>query len=282
MVAYADDCQIIVTAKTLIQLKKKIEKVIAKAQQWYEANSMKNNTGKTEVLVLNPGRKMKTMFKVKVIDDDKPIEIETKPTIKVLGVHLDQQLDWKKQVNGIKKKAMNSIRKLNRVNSILPLKYRIQLYKTLVEPHFSYADVVWGGCGITNAKSLQIAQNFAARSMLGMKKTDSATAALNKLHLLNLKQRRMVHETVFVHKSLLNKHPEDINLSYQQHLPRGNTRHAAAEKFNIPTHHTAKYEHSPIYRTIAAWNRVPSSIPTGDIKKHKIEYQKLLRNLTKA
>ena len=135
VVAYADDCQLIVTAKTLTQLKKKIEKVIAKAQQWYEANSMKNNTGKTEVLVLNPGRKMKTMFKVKVIDDDKPIEIETKPTIKVLGVHLDQQLDWKKQVNGIKKKAMNSIRKLNRVNSILPLKYRIQLYKTLVEPH---------------------------------------------------------------------------------------------------------------------------------------------------
>ena len=277
MVAYADDIQLIVDASNIKQLKKKIEKVIKTAQKWYESNSMKNNIGKTEILVINSG-KAKIQFKIKVIDEGKPVIIDTKSTIKILGVHIDQNLNWKKQVNYVKRKSMNAIRNLNRLNNLLPVKYRIQLYYSLVEPHFSYGDVVWGGCGVIQAKSLQLAQNFAARSILGMKKTDSATTALHKLKFLNLQQRRTVHEVVFAHKSLENKHPDNINRKYHDQLPTGNTRSAIARKLNIPKHQTAKFEQSPFYRTIKAWNSVPSYIDQGDINKHKTTYQQLLIN----
>ena len=162
----------------------------------------------------------------------------------------------------------------------MPTKLKTQLYTSLVEPHFSYADVAWGGCGVTNAKNLQLAQNFAARSILGMKKSASATIALRKLKLLNLQQRRTVHETVFTHKSLLNKHPANINCIYQQHLPTGNTRGATSGRLNIPKHKTAKYEHSPLFRTIKTWNAVPAHIEKGDIRKHKAAYQRFLINST--
>ena len=173
---------------------------------------------------------------------------------------------------------MNIIRNLNRINHLLPVKLRLQLYNSLVEPHFSYADVAWGGCGVTNAKSLQLAQNFAARSILGMKKSDSAKTALHKLTLLNLQQRRTVHEAVFTHKSLLNKHPENINTTYQKQLPKRNTRGVTAMKLNIPKHKTAKYEQSPLYRTIKSWNAVPTHIDKTDVKKHKTAHQQLLLN----
>ena len=61
---------------------------------------------------------------------------------------------------------------------------------------------------------------------------------------------------------------------------KANTRNAAAVKFNIPKHTTTKYEQSPLYRTITAWNAVPSTIETGDVKKHKRNYQRLLINKT--
>ena len=37
------------------QLKQKIEKVISLAQKWYENNSMKNNIGKSEIMVMSKG-----------------------------------------------------------------------------------------------------------------------------------------------------------------------------------------------------------------------------------
>ena len=111
-----------------------------------------------------------------------------------------------------------------------------------------------------------------------MKKTDSATTALHKLKFLNLQQRRTVHEVVFAHKSLENKHPDNINRKYHDQLPTGNTRSAIARKLNIPNHQTAKFEQSPFYRTIKAWNSVPSYIDQGNINKHKTTYQQLLIN----
>ena len=77
MVAYADDTQLVVDAKNMNQLKAKIDEVIKTAQRWYEANSMKNNIGKTEILVLNPSRTKRKTFKIKVIDEGKPVIIET-------------------------------------------------------------------------------------------------------------------------------------------------------------------------------------------------------------
>ena len=273
--AYADDTQLITEAKNLNQLKRKVENIIKTAQKWYESNSMKNNIDKTEVLILNPGRE-KPKLKIVITNEGQPIVIKSKEVIKVLGVKIDQQLNWKNQVNSTKKKAMNSIRNLNRVNSLLPKKLRVQLYKSLIEPIFSYADVAWGGCGIVNANSLQLAQNFAARSILGMKKSDSATTALKKLNFLNLKQRRLVHETVFAHKSILNAHPTTLNQIYQQQQSTANTRSATRGKLNVPKHRTSKYEDSPFYRTLTAWNAAPTELPIGDVKKHKAAFQQLL------
>ena len=53
MISYADDCQIVVSDGSMRELKIKIEHVIRQAQNWYNENSMKNNIGKTEILIIN-------------------------------------------------------------------------------------------------------------------------------------------------------------------------------------------------------------------------------------
>ena len=276
MVAYADDTQLVVYAKNLSQLKMKIEQVIKTAQAWYEANSMKNNIGKTEILILSPGKAKRNTFKIKVIDEGKPVIIKPQSSIKILGIHIDENINWKKQINAVKRKSMNTIRNINRVNHLLPIKHRIQLYKALIEPHFSYGDIVWGGCSKSSASSLQKAQNFAARSILGKKKSYSASTALTELKFLNLEQRRTVHAAVFSHKSLLQKHPQNLNSTYKNQLSTANTRSAANMKLTIPKHRTSRYERSPLYRSILAWNATPSSIPIGNLNKHKNMYQQHL------
>ena len=119
---------------------------------------MKNNIGKTEVLVINT-RKAQYNITVKVKDEKEMIEIKPKETIKILGVHLDRNMSWKRQINETRKKASNAIRNIHRVNRMVPIKQRVQLYNALVTPHFNYSDVIWGGCGIVNSKRLQVTQN---------------------------------------------------------------------------------------------------------------------------
>jgi hypothetical protein len=71
---------------------------------------------------------------------------------------------------------------------LLPIKVKIHLYNALITPHFDCADVVSGGCGKTNCKKLQLALNFAAKSITGNRKHDTATNSLQKLKFLNLQQ----------------------------------------------------------------------------------------------
>ena len=280
IVAYADDTQLLVEATNLKQLLKKIEDLIQTAQKWYSKNSMKNNIGKTEVLIINNKKANLKNINIKVNDDGEVIEIKPKSHIKILGVLIDDKLNWTKQVNSVKRNALNSIRNLHRINHLLPTKLKVNLYNSLVSPYFDYADVVWGGCSKENSRKLQLAQNFAVKSITGNKKFDSATNSFEKLKFLKLHQRRTIHETVFTHKSILNLNPTNINSDYLQQRPTSNTRNSEMGKLNLPRHQTARYENSPLYRTIKSWNSCPNDIPTENIKIHKTSFQKYLLNKT--
>ena len=279
ILSYADDTQILVDADSKKELKCKIENVITIAQSWYDSNSMKNNIGKTEILILKIGKWKKEELKIKVIQDKKPVIIKPSSEIKVLGIVIDSKLNWDAQVKSIRNKSLNVTRNLHRINHTLPIKQRIQLYTSLTEPHFSYGDVIWGGCGVVNSQKLQIVQNFAAKSITGNKKRDSATKSLEKLKFLKLYQRRNIHECVFAHKSLTNNNPENICTTYQNQQSSANTRLAASHKLIPPKHRTSKYQHSPLYRTVTSWNQC-NLATFGDVPKHKRLLQKQLITIT--
>ena len=150
------------------------------------------------------------------------------------------------------------------------------LYNTLITPIFNYADIIWGGCNKNHGKRLQVTQNFAARSILGKSKYDSGKAALRELKLLNLEQRRVIHESVFAHKALSEKLPINIQSRYKLYLPKLSTRRSKLRKLNIPQHSLTKFKKSPIYRTITSWNKAPSTLPFGKINPHKKGFQKYL------
>ena len=280
IISYADDTQIIVEAKKMEQLKQKIEKVITTAQKWYKNNSMKNNIGKTEVIVFSSNQKQNIKLSINVVDEGEQVIIKSKSSIKILGIILDSNLNWEKQVNAIKK-AFNVTRNIHRINHLLPEKQRIKLYHALISPQFSYADIIWGGCRQKDSRRLQSVQNFAAKSITGHRKYDSATNSLKQLNFLNLHQRRQVHENVFSHRGLLQQSSANINSQYMEYTSKANTRHAEKKKLRLPKHKTAKFERSPLYRTISSWNAHPT-FSFGNIEQQKTELQKHLITINAA
>ena len=276
--AYADDTQLVIQASSQDELIGKIQKALCSAQDWYQQNSMLNNSGKTKILVFKQS-KINKDFKVILpweSEDGKPIILKPKPHIKVLGVFIDKNLSWSKHINILKRRTMNITRNLHRINYLLPKEHRLALYNALISSHFNYADIIYGGCSKKLSNSLQIVQNFASKSITGHKKYDSATASLRQLKLLTLKQRRTVHEVVFAHKVLKEKIPLNIYNIYQNHFSKSTTRFAKQNKLRLPIHKTTKFERSPLYRTISAWNNTPTHIPKENVQTHKKLLQKYL------
>ena len=239
---------------------------------------MKNNVDKTEILIIG-NQKEKT--EIEIINNGKPMFIKPKEEIKILGIYIDENLNWNKQIKYVKKKSMNAILNLNRMKHILPERTKILLYNAIVTPHFSYADVVWNGCSKANSTKLQAAQNFALRIIKNKRKRESTTGILKELNFLNLKQKRQVHEAVFIKKALMNKLSHNITYKYLEHLPNEKTRQAEQGKLNLPKHRTTKYEKSPLYRTIKTWNNIPESISENQPNLLKRKYQTyLIQNRT--
>ena len=282
--SYADDSQFIIAAKNQKELTKKIEEIIKMAHRWYSQNCMKANQGKTEILVVNKGNIRTENMKIKVQEKGKLKILRPSKFIKVLGILIDENLNWRKQVLKVRKSASNTIRKLHRINHLLPIDIKIQLYNALVVPHFDYADVIWGGCSTQMSRKLQITQNFAVKSITGAKKFDHVTESYEKLKFLNLQQRRDIHQAVFTHKSLLHNHPNDICQMYFQQCPKRNTRGSHSAILNYPPHKTHKYEQSPFYRCLKSWNNIPENImknTTTKAFKNSVQRDLIQKQFTK-
>ena len=273
--AYADDTQLLVTAKTISELKIKIKSAIDTAQFWFEKNLMKINTDKTKILIFNTSPETKDI-KIEIKFENKIIELKSELFVEILGIFIDPNLNWKKQVRRIKRNAMGKIRNLRRFLYMLPLQQKINLYNAIVSPQFDYGDVLWGGCNQKEVNSLQRIQNFAIKSILGKKRKYSVKKCMKKLKFLNLEQRRKIHLTVFTHKAILNKSSTNLHEKISNYLPKFNTRNSTNKNLTIPAHNTSKFKRSPLYKMIEAWNDTPNHLPKDNIKLHKTHYQKFL------
>ena len=259
VVSYADDCQFLVTGRTPAVVKQKLEQIIEKANAWYKKNSLMSNPTKTEVIIFTPTKSNKIPT-ISCSEHGKKFDLNVSKNLKILGVHIDSNMKWDLQITKLRSKTMGIVRHLHRINKLLPLKSKLKLYDSLVASHFNYADVVWSGCNQASKKKLQTVQNFALKSILGMRKSESATQALEKLKYLNLEEKRQIHEAVFTQKVLSDKMPKNLTGEYKKLLPNRNNRSANDSTLNIPIHKTVKYESSVLYRTVKAWNTTNTDI----------------------
>ena len=273
---YADDMQILVHGSNINEMQVKLEAAIKKANNYYNENSLLCNPTKTEIILFGTEHQIAKQNKLQITVRN---ETETKVLtgdkhIKILGVYLDQHLNWNKHISFVKQKATNSIRMLHRINHCLPRKQQRILYNSLVVPHFSYADIIWTNCGRKNIQKLQLAQNFAAKSMLGKSKRSSASSALKTLELIPLEQKRQIHLAVHVKKTLVGNTTENIQKMYLNQLSRDNSRSAIRGDLTYPKHRSKQYSDGTFYTSLKIWNSIPLHLRDNNLNNFKTELQK--------
>ena len=236
-----------------------------------------SNPAKTEVIIFTPGRKQQKTPTITVYEEGKKIELQSSKTLKVLGIHVDNKMNWDAQIHQLRSKTIGTVKHLHRVNEIVPMKSKLQLYDSLVASQLTYGDIIWSGCSESNKKKLQTVQNFALKSIIGMRKHDSASEAHRILKYLDLEEKRKIHQAVFAHKALNGKTPVPITKEYSDLKSYEDHRSAMKGNLKIPAHKKSIYQRSVLYRTVKIWNSTDPNIRKEETTRFKQELQRTMQ-----
>ena len=104
---------------------------------------------------------------------------------KILGVNVDQNLQWTNQFQYVCKKISSYTWLLSYIHSYLTMKHRSLFYKAYIQPHFNYCNIVRGNSSNYNVSQITKLQKRFCKIILGTE--------YSKLESV---QRRLHHENM--------------------------------------------------------------------------------------
>ena len=134
----ADDNTFFACDVMLEEVIRRLEHDALIALEWFEINYMKMNAGKCHLLIGGDKSRSEHIF-IKV---GEKIIWESNDE-KLLGVIIDDNLNFNKHITNLCKKANRKISALIRVARYLTIKQRRELMNSFITSHFSYSSLVW-------------------------------------------------------------------------------------------------------------------------------------------
>ena len=133
---FADDTAILCHAKNEANLQLIAEDTLNKTDQYMKQNRLTLNEKKTELMVFR-NEKLPIIETV----DFKGHRLEASEKCRYLGVIIDRELTYQNQLNKVISKMASAIRSLYLVRYQVPLKTRINLFKSLVLSHLDFSAI---------------------------------------------------------------------------------------------------------------------------------------------
>jgi len=131
---YADDNTVYATNNNLEGLLETLQEETTEILKWFQINEMKPNDDKCHLIVANTNN-----VNIKL----GPEIIESEELVTLLGINVDNKLDFNNHVSGLIRKGNQKLYALARISKYLDqAKLRI-LMKTFIESQFNYCPLVW-------------------------------------------------------------------------------------------------------------------------------------------
>ena len=144
-ILFADDTTLLITHENIAQLSHLISVELEKVSKWFDHNKLVVNVEKSNYMYFH--NKQKTI--PREISDNLSIKIknsvlERLEVVQFLGCTIDQHVTWKNHIQSVSSKISKTIGILSKLRHILPQRIILLLYNTLILPHLSYCNIVWG------------------------------------------------------------------------------------------------------------------------------------------
>ena len=92
-------------------------------------------------------------------------DIKAYDSITLLGVDIDNALNFSGHISNICKKSSQRVGVINRLRNLIPQKAKLQLFKGAILPHLTYCSTVWNFCRASDSRKLERVQERALRAI---------------------------------------------------------------------------------------------------------------------
>ena len=231
---YADDTTLYAHCKpsSIDQCYAEIQEAIDELSSWSSHNNLVLNSTKTRTMLfctqqMSRVHKLESLIN-KLTANGKVLERRT--TIKLLGTHIHQHMQWTEHVNKVIKSCYGTILVLRKLKNIAPYSVRKQLVESLMLSKLDYSDAVFTPLPVHLIKRLQRVQLAAARFVLGRYGNEKD---LLKLKWLPISKRRDHRLTCLAHRALyFTDWPAYLQL--KQYLPARTLTSSDALQLTVP------------------------------------------------
>ena len=258
-ILFADDTNAIYIDKSYNDLINLVNNDLVKFSEWFKGNKMAVNESKTKFIVFHK--------KHDVVPAVFPIELngiflERVPSIKFLGVMINENLEWSTHINYVCAKVSKSTAILAKLKHYIPKFVLKIIYQSLCISHMTYAVTVWGGSSKTQLNRLRVMQKKGIRHVCNARfnshteplfkecqmLTFDDLYKLNCVKLMYKKSKDLIHK--YHASQLIAKSERHDTLTRQAYdiIIRGN-KHSRLHKIN-----------SLNYKTGTHWNALPFQI----------------------
>ena len=262
---YADDTCMYFAAKDRKTLEKNINDDLKSISAWFSHNKLLLNVDKCQFMLAGSKHKLSELCNVDIRLNNKKLARVFE--CKYLGVVLDCNLNWNKEIDHVKKKVLKTFFALKRVRNLIDKKLALILYKTLIQPKFDYCSSVWMNGQMTLLKRLQTLQNRCLRNVLGVNSRFHTDDLYKTLKLDKLKDQWTKQTLIIVFKLLHNAGPSRLSSLITFNVQSNYLLRSSNSQIALPKPRTNFLRNSPLYQASKLFNALPLNVRLIDNTK---------------
>ena len=252
---FADDNTIYCSGNDIYDINRTLNKEVSLFLTWFQNNQLVANPVKCQLLYLGFScSDIKALPKL-MLDD---IELLPKSSVKLLGVILDNKLNFNEHIKNICKVSSRNTNCLARIRKHINIKQSKLLYNAYIKSAFGYAPLVWMFCQKVSYKTIENIQKRALR--LVFLEQDKSLNELCNLHKeMSIHNMHLCSLAVEIFKIFLNLNQSFMSELFIRKEQRYNLR--ISNLLKLPRAKTSKYgTFSVFFQGCLFWNSLPDHV----------------------
>ena len=274
---FADDTFLSLQGNDIKTLEKSANSEMKKISRWFSANKLTLNISKSKFMIIKKGNsKVSKNFVLKY--NGKKMDRCT--SYKYLGIHLDENLNWKNHVKYLCEKLGKMCGIFAKLRHCCGIDLLKTIYHALVESHLLYCNLIWGNANERVLEPLFKLQDKIVRIICFVPNIETDMKLLyKKLEILDLKLLHKLSTAKFMFKFKNNKLPKSfenffkVNTTHDRYPLRNRKKRDYICEWGKTNHGMKRLQ----YKGVQLWNAITPTIRNiTNIKEFSKKYKMLL------
>ena len=260
---YADDIQLYVALDPKIpgELDKAmstLQSCISDIRGWLTANKLILNDSKTEFFIAASPYNYRNLPDLKISVGEETIC--PSDSIRNLGAFFDVNMTMSTHIDNVCRNVIFHLRNISRIRKFIDQTTCHHAVRSLILSRLDYCNGLLSSIPKSYVNRLQRLQNWAARLVFEVSKSDSPQPLLNSLHWLPVHKRITFKLLLYVYKSLNNQAPAYLSECLTVYTPSRNLRSLYNLQLSYLTTRNFSGDRTFTVSASKLWNNLPVTI----------------------